>query len=240
MLSEAARVVIAGKFLFWAVSISAFWMNCLRQAQGCKYVYWQPVKENHTLENHVIDQIQGVTRSSCQARCFMNNLCRSYNYNTTPCQLSDSDHLEHPSDLVDKPGAVYLAAENACSSKPCDPPKKCFPLFTNPMSYECLDCMPGDLCNAVLCKNAEKVIRCPQGTAIHVTSALFGRDTKNLCGWTLFAFSCGTVDNVLGKMREVCEGKQQCSLPEEAYHLYFGIDPCPGKSKYVRVLYMCT
>ena len=55
-------------------------------------------------------------RSSCRGRCTLNDKCVSYNIgppikDQVLCQLSDSDHIQHPEDLVTREGFVYQNSE---------------------------------------------------------------------------------------------------------------------------------
>ena len=55
-------------------------------------------------------------RSSCRGRCTLNDKCVSYNVgppikDQVLCQLSDSDHIQHPEDLVTREGFVYQNSE---------------------------------------------------------------------------------------------------------------------------------
>ena len=73
---------------------------------------------NKALVNHVITNITlGLgMRSSCRGRCTLNDNCVSYNVgppikDQVLCQLSDSDHIQHPKDLVTREGFVYQNSE---------------------------------------------------------------------------------------------------------------------------------
>ncbi|PFX13031.1 Neurogenic locus notch-like protein 1 [Stylophora pistillata] len=58
------------------------------------------------------------------------------------CQLSDSDHTQHPSDLKPHEGSFYWASKNSCSSKPCGQSMPCINGFTD-KQYICPRCQNG-------------------------------------------------------------------------------------------------
>ena len=54
--------------------------------------------------------------SHCRNRCVMEDRCKSINVrpavkDTVLCQLSDSDHMQHPKDLRKVAGSVYTGTE---------------------------------------------------------------------------------------------------------------------------------
>lgn len=55
--------------------------------------------------------------SSCLAHCYVEENCMSYNVgpklsdDTHKCELSNSDHLLHPEDLVERGGFAYQPFE---------------------------------------------------------------------------------------------------------------------------------
>ena len=55
-------------------------------------------------------------RASCRSRCTIENDCVSINIgppinDKVLCQLSDSDHIEHPDDLKPRDGYIYRGTE---------------------------------------------------------------------------------------------------------------------------------
>ncbi|XP_068761771.1 uncharacterized protein [Montipora capricornis] len=59
----------------------------------------------------------------------------------TICELSDSDHYQHPEDLESNSRWTYRFTENPCSSNPCLNGGKCFMGYTD-KKYVC-ECLPG-------------------------------------------------------------------------------------------------
>ena len=91
--------------------IFAFQDHCRRLSFGSPF-------HNKALVNHVIKNITlGLgMRSSCRGRCILDDNCVSYNIgppikDQVLCQLSDSDHIQHPKDLVTQEGFVYRNSE---------------------------------------------------------------------------------------------------------------------------------
>ena len=77
--------------------------------------------EGHALQQHVFKQIylsMGIKPDSdCKNRCLMENTCVSVNVGPPSkngfrvCQLSDSDHIQHPDDLTPQEGYQYWASK---------------------------------------------------------------------------------------------------------------------------------
>ena len=91
--------------------IFAFLDHCRRLSFGSPF-------HNKALVNHVIKNITlGLgMHSSCRGRCILDDNCVSYNIgppikDQVLCQLSDSDHIQHPKDLVTQEGFVYRNSE---------------------------------------------------------------------------------------------------------------------------------
>ena len=91
--------------------IFAFLDHCRRLSFGSPF-------HNKALVNHVIKNITlGLgMRSFCRGRCILDDNCVSYNIgppikDQVLCQLSDSDHIQHPKDLVTQEGFVYRNSE---------------------------------------------------------------------------------------------------------------------------------
>ena len=91
--------------------IFAFLDHCRRLSFGSPF-------HNKALVNHVIKNITlgSGMRSSCRGRCILDDNCVSYNIgppikDQVLCQLSDSDHIQHPKDLVTQEGFVYRNSE---------------------------------------------------------------------------------------------------------------------------------
>ena len=91
--------------------IFAFLDHCRRFSFGSPF-------HNKALVNHVIKNITlgfGM-RGSCRGRCTLDDNCVSYNVgppikDQVLCQLSDSDHIQHPKDLETLEGFVYQNSE---------------------------------------------------------------------------------------------------------------------------------
>ena len=84
----------------------------------CRRLSFGSPFHNKALVNHVIKNITlGLgMRSSCRGRCTLNDKCVSYNIgppikDQVLCQLSDSDHIQHPEDLVTREEFVYQNSE---------------------------------------------------------------------------------------------------------------------------------
>jgi hypothetical protein len=73
--------------------------------------------EGRTLTNHVFKTERATNDAHCETQCFMDDRCISYSFGTLAngtkymCELSDSDHIMHPEDLVYRPGVIYRSAQ---------------------------------------------------------------------------------------------------------------------------------
>ncbi|XP_022805933.1 ALK tyrosine kinase receptor-like [Stylophora pistillata] len=84
--------------------------------------------------------------NDCRYECLMERACVSVNIGPPDknglrvCQLSDSDHIQHPKDRMPQEGFLYWATQNPCSSNPCGHGATCLNGFTD-KRYICL-CPP--------------------------------------------------------------------------------------------------
>ena len=69
--------------------------------------------KDKALVRHTFKTLPAIDDLNCQTKCFMEDRCISYTFDerSRKCNLSDSDHIMHPEDLVDKPNAIYRGAE---------------------------------------------------------------------------------------------------------------------------------
>ncbi|KAL9970388.1 hypothetical protein ACROYT_G022753 [Oculina patagonica] len=109
----------------------------------CRVLKFNPPVEGHALQGHVFKSFTVQRKSACEARCFVEHDCLSYNLGPLDeaesqiCELSDSDHQMHPEALVRQYGFTYNPTENACSKNPCSPDLICQNGFTD-KSYRCI------------------------------------------------------------------------------------------------------
>ena len=77
--------------------------------------FFHPVT-GKALVGHVIKTVQVNTGDQCELRCYWELECVSYNLGPYQvyghaCELSNSDHIRHPDDLVPRPGYIYRGTE---------------------------------------------------------------------------------------------------------------------------------
>ena len=82
---------------------------------------FETLTEGYALQQHILKQIylsMGIKPySDCKNRCLMENTCVSVNVGPPTkngfrvCQLSDSDHIQHPDDLKPQEGYQYWATK---------------------------------------------------------------------------------------------------------------------------------
>ena len=84
--------------------------------QGCRVLQFASPKVGKALVNHVIKNISVGSPDVCEIECYLDNRCLSYNYGDQgnvrhKCELSDSDHKQHPRDLQQRLGFSYGGTE---------------------------------------------------------------------------------------------------------------------------------
>uniref|UniRef100_UPI00398F0911 protein eva-1 homolog C isoform X4 n=1 Tax=Pristiophorus japonicus TaxID=55135 RepID=UPI00398F0911 len=94
------------------------------------------------------------------------------------------------------------------------------------------------------CDGGRLHLYCPRDTTISIQSAFYGRKVPSslLCpslhprNTMKENLNC-TAPTTLQKMLDECQDQQSCQLPVN--RRVFGLDPCPGTSKYLLVSYKC-
>ena len=113
---------ILKKFLLKKVSDACHHLFCKSLADhGCRSLMFLKSFGGHALQRHVFKEIYLTMEikpySDCKNRCLMENSCVSVNIGPPDkngrrvCQLSDSDHTQHPDDLNPREGYLYWASK---------------------------------------------------------------------------------------------------------------------------------
>ena len=90
----------------------AFFMFFLL-SETCRILEFVQPEEDNYLENHVIKSFMVDNKDQCKVRCYAENFCSSFNLGISEtrgklkCELSDSDHFQHPEHLICKKGFSY-------------------------------------------------------------------------------------------------------------------------------------
>ncbi|XP_031570812.1 fibrinogen-like protein 1 [Actinia tenebrosa] len=136
MLSEKSR-----NFTIFGSFFVVFLVNHLVSGNSCEDTGFHPEKKGKYLKHHVIDAMTTETASLCRIMCYLQESCKSYNYQPSngSCELSDSDETEH--DLVNSPGHIYVKRKNPCEKNPCSDNEVCKPNYKEE-SWSC-SCRPG-------------------------------------------------------------------------------------------------
>lgn len=91
-------------------------INIIITLDACRVLKFTKAEEGRYLEHHVIQSILVDDNDFCQMKCYVEQTCSSYNLGSLEsgdkfvCELSDSDHYQHPGDLVFKKGFSYHPA----------------------------------------------------------------------------------------------------------------------------------
>ena len=88
---------------------------------GCRSLRFVTPVGGYALRRHVFKEIHlqmGIELSGdCRQQCLLERTCVSINIGSPDknglmvCQLSDSDHIQHPKDLKPQEGFIYWATE---------------------------------------------------------------------------------------------------------------------------------
>ena len=89
---------------------------CQFEIVPCITKEFQEPLANKALLNHVISTPRAKTAESCEIQCFMEVTCESYNFGPNEegdhvCELSDSDGVRDPDDLVTRQDFLYRATK---------------------------------------------------------------------------------------------------------------------------------
>lgn len=104
---------IAKSVLFFVILVLFYLSTAL-----CRHLKFTASVDGYALFDHVIKNISLnlEMRDSCKGRCTMENNCVSINIgppinDKVLCQLSNSDHIQHPDDVKPRDGFTYRATE---------------------------------------------------------------------------------------------------------------------------------
>ena len=87
--------------------------SCFLLSETCRILEFVQPMEDDYLENHVIKSLMVDSKDQCEVRCYAENFCSSFNLGISEtrgklkCELSDSDHFQHPEHLICKEGFSY-------------------------------------------------------------------------------------------------------------------------------------
>nr|XP_058962443.1 ALK tyrosine kinase receptor-like isoform X1 [Pocillopora verrucosa] len=140
--------------LFGFVLLFGTWICISVEAKnrglGCRSLRFGQPDNGFALQGHLLRNITlkmgNELSGDCRYECLMESNCVSVNVGPPDknglrvCQLSDSDHIQHPEHLTAQEGFLYWATQNPCSSNPCANGATCLNGFTD-KRYICL-CPP--------------------------------------------------------------------------------------------------
>ena len=78
----------------------------------CRELQYLSSVADKALVGHVTRTVKVSNADHCEIMCYQELACLSYNLgpyqdNGHTCELSNSDHIRHPDDLVPMPGFIY-------------------------------------------------------------------------------------------------------------------------------------
>ena len=82
-------------------------------SEMCRKTEFNHHLKDRALRGHVFKAIFVEEEELCRLNCYLENNCISYNFvkNKNFCELSDSDHWQHPEDLQLMNGFIYGASK---------------------------------------------------------------------------------------------------------------------------------
>ncbi|XP_068757796.1 fibrillin-1-like [Montipora capricornis] len=140
-----------------------------------------------------------VGKYGCEHWCLLENKCVSVNIgsgkspSSVICELSDSDHCQHPKDLKPRQGWTYRGAKNPCCYNPCPKNGKCLLGYTE-KNYAC-ECPPGftgEKCENDVDECSTGIHDCNENATCTNTAGNFNCTCKP--GFTGDGRSCSDVD----------------------------------------------
>ncbi|XP_068671481.1 fibrillin-1-like [Montipora foliosa] len=147
MVSDAPNMRRYGPFVLSCLVISFLWLACLKiktlANQDCsrRTIHLLPEQTGQYFQGHVFMNFT-VGKYGCEHWCLLENKCVSVNIgsgkspSSVICELSDSDHCQHPKDLKPRQGWTYRGAKNPCCYNPCLNNGKCLLGYTE-KNYAC-------------------------------------------------------------------------------------------------------
>ena len=89
--------------------------NSSQSTDDCRNVEITPPISDSALVGHVINETEVGFLGTCRVMCYIEADCVSLNVvplqhaESLLCELSDSDHIQHPEDLFYRPGSTYVS-----------------------------------------------------------------------------------------------------------------------------------
>ncbi|XP_068739843.1 uncharacterized protein [Montipora capricornis] len=142
----------------WVILL--LYTNTNGKAEACRRLEYIPAIQGQALMNHGIKNISLDGQDTCRIACYLDENCLSFNFGNFVCQLSDSDHKQHPDDLKASTGFIYVGTENDCYGNLCSPHGKCAINSTDNTHYcKCLRGYTGKHCKVLVtgCSKAPSV-----------------------------------------------------------------------------------
>jgi len=102
----------------------------------CRELHYFSFVADKALVGHVTRTVKVNNADQCEIRCYEELECFCYNLGPYQddrhvCELSNSDHLRHPDDLVSMPGFIYRGTEVQNLMKLCVRVNSNFRFFFN-------------------------------------------------------------------------------------------------------------
>ncbi|XP_078345658.1 uncharacterized protein LOC144631143 [Oculina patagonica] len=124
---------MAPKLLMLSAVITLFYSEHFCFEDTCRTLKFSEPLADSSLEHHVLQSTSVDNNDQCELKCYLENSCLSYNLGMLHsgekllCELSDSDHNQHPGDLVSKNGFSYHPTAKLCGGFSCPRASSCVP-----------------------------------------------------------------------------------------------------------------
>ncbi|KAJ7360315.1 hypothetical protein OS493_016946 [Desmophyllum pertusum] len=150
--------------ILYAVAFKLFFACHVLSQDTCRILEFIEPEAGSYLEHHVIQNTSVDNNGQCEINCYVEKLCFSFNLGMPEsgdkliCELSDSDHYQHPGDLVSKKGFSYHPTAKLCGGLACPHAASCLPNQQGNLRIRCV-------CPA----HWPKITNCERGVPFHWT-----------------------------------------------------------------------
>ncbi|XP_078366557.1 uncharacterized protein LOC144650697 [Oculina patagonica] len=199
------------KFTHFAVNVLSLISTALACSEDtCRILKFTEPEADRYLSHHVIQSILVDDNDHCQFKCYVEGECLSYNLGTQGsgdklmCELSNSDHYQHPGDLVFKKGFSYHPTVKLCGGFSCPPASSC--ILDQQGNFRCI--CPAHWPELKNCERDSD--ECSSGS--HDCSA------EAYCNNTVGSFTCTCKSGFSGDGK-ICKNINECATESNKCHV---------------------
>ncbi|XP_022782822.1 uncharacterized protein LOC111323679 isoform X2 [Stylophora pistillata] len=203
-----------GEVVIMPLAVAALWkiffVSHVFAQEKCRILEFVQPEEDNYLENHVIKSFLVDNKDQCEVRCYAEDSCLSFNLGISEtkgkfkCELSDSDHFQHPEHLICREGFSYHPTMKLCGTSPCPPAASCVPDIHGKLRCVC----PASWTRTESCERDED--ECSSGS--------HGCSADAYCNDTVGSFTCTCKAGFSGDGKE-CNNINECETGSAECHV---------------------